>query len=130
MEQLSVFVKNEVGSLAEITTTLGEGGFNIRAFSVYDTPDFGLLRLIPDRPSEAHRYLEERGFFCKLTEVIGLPLEDRPGELNEILLKLRDAGVQVEYMYSIVLRDGGRPMIVLATEQMEEAKEALDLCQA
>lgn len=130
MKQLSVFVKNEVGSLAEITTALGHGGFNIRAFAVYDTPDFGILRLIVDRPEEAYTYLKEKEFFCRLTEVIGLPLEDRPGVLNEILLKLRDAGVQVEYMYSIVIREGKVPMIILATAQMDKAKEALGLCQA
>lgn len=129
MEQLSVFVKNEVGSMAEITRALQEGGFNIRAFAVYDTPDFGILRIILDKTREAYDYLRAKGMFCRLTEVIALPLDDRPGTLHSILSKLRDAGVQVNYMYSIVIREGKIPMIILSTEQMEEAKEALDICQ-
>ncbi len=129
MQQLSVFVKNELGTMAEITGALEKGGFNIRAFSVYDTPDFGILRLIADRTEEAYHYLTEEGFFCRLTEVIALPLEDRPGMLHEILLTLREAKVHVDYMYSIVISDTEIPMIILATEEMEEAKEALGLCQ-
>lgn len=129
MQQLSVFVKNEVGSLSEITTALEKGGFNIRAFAVYDTPDFSILRLIPDEPQEAYEYLKGEGFFCHMNEVIALPLKDRPGELNEILQTLKKAGIGVSYMYSIVLREGDIPMIILAADKPDEAKEALGLCQ-
>lgn len=127
MEQLSVFVKNEVGALAEITTSLKEGGFNLRAFSIYDTPDFSILRLITDRPGEAEAWLRNHGFFCKSSEVLGLPLEDKPGVLNDILIRLRDADVQVNYMYSLVIQDSDKPLLVLATDQMAEARKALGL---
>ncbi len=127
MKQISVFLKNEVGALAEITTAISEGGFNLRAFSLYDTPDFNIVRLITDKPDETQKFLEGKGFFCKETEVLGLPLEDRPGVLNEILVKLRDADIQVSYMYSLMMQDAGSPMLILATEQIDEAKEALGL---
>lgn len=127
MKQISVFLKNEVGALAEITTAISEGGFNLRAFSLYDTPDFNIVRLITDKPDETQKFLEDKGFFCKETEVLGLPLEDRPGVLNEILVKLRDADIQVSYMYSLMMQDAGSPMLILATEQIDEAKEALGL---
>ncbi len=127
MKQLSIFLKNELGALAEITTAISEGGFNLRAFSLYDTPDFNIVRLITDRPDETLHYLEAKGFFCKVTEVLGLPLEDKPGVLNDILLKLRDADIQVSYMYSLMMQDAGSPMLILATEQIDEARKALGL---
>lgn len=126
MQQLSIFVRNEVGALARVTEVLAEAGFNLRAFASYDTPDFSILRVIPDRPEEAFAYMQGQGFFCKLTEVLGIPLEDRPGRLHEVLALLQEKQININYIYSLVLQEeGSQPLMVLATDQLAEAKEVL-----
>ena len=100
--QLSVFIANESGRVSEVTRTLGEGGVNIRGFSVSDTADYGILRLVVDQPEEAHDQLRGAGFTVKQTEVICIDLPDQPGGLAGILKIVSDAGVNIEYVYSLI----------------------------
>lgn len=102
VRQLSVFIENKAGRITEVTDILGEAGFQIRGFAVADTADFGILRLIVDQPDEATALLKQRGFTVRETEVICIELEDRPGELSRVLRVVSDAGVNVEYVYSLV----------------------------
>jgi hypothetical protein len=102
VRQLSVFIANESGRVSEVTGVLGDAGINIRGFSVSDTADFGILRLVVDRPEEAHALLKQAGFTVKETEVICILLPDVPGGLAGVLKLVSDAGVNIEYVYSLI----------------------------
>jgi hypothetical protein len=102
VRQLSVFIANEAGRVSEVTNALGEGGINIRGFSVSDTADYGILRLIVDKPEEASALLREHGFTVKETDVICIDLPDQPGGLAGVLKVVSGAGVNIEYVYSLV----------------------------
>jgi hypothetical protein len=102
VRQLSVFIANEAGRVSEVTRVLGDGGVNIRGFSVSDTADFGILRLVVDDPVRAHVLLKEAGFTVKETEVICIDLPDQPGGLAGVLKIVSDAGVSIEYVYSLI----------------------------
>lgn len=102
VRQLSVFIANEAGRVSEVMGILGDGGVNIRGFSVSDTADYGILRVVVDKPDEAHALLKEHGFTVRETEVICIELPDVPGSLAGILKIVSDAGVNIEYVYSLV----------------------------
>ncbi len=102
IKQLSVFIANESGRVSEVTGILGDSGINIRGFSVSDTADYGILRLIVDRPDDALRILAEDGFTVRLDDVICIDLPDIPGGLSAVLKIVADAGVNIEYVYSLV----------------------------
>jgi hypothetical protein len=100
--QLSVFVANEAGRVSEVTNALGEADINIRGFSVSDTADYGILRLVVDKPAEAHDVLKRAGFTVKDTGVICIDLPDHPGGLAAVLRIVSEAGVNIEYVYSLI----------------------------
>ncbi len=100
--QLSVFIENKAGRVAEVAQILGEEDVNIRGFSVSDTADYGILRLVVDKPCEAERALREAGFTVKESDVICIDLPDHPGGLASVLRLVAEAGVNVEYVYSLI----------------------------
>ncbi|MCK8114276.1 ACT domain-containing protein [Anaerosoma tenue] len=102
VKQLSVFIANESGRVSEVTGILGEAGVNIRGFSVSDTADYGILRLVVDKPEEARDTLARDGFTVRMDDVICIDLPDRPGGLAEVLKIVSSAGVNIEYVYSLV----------------------------
>ncbi len=125
IRQISVFVENVVGSLAEVTGVLEEHTINIYAFSVMDTTEFGILRLIVDDFDRAEKVLDALGFGYKVTEVIGIELKHEVGALNRVLQMLSEAGFFVNYMYSMVLRGQSDPLMVLHVEDAREAEAFL-----
>jgi hypothetical protein len=100
--QLSVFIENKSGRVSEVTDTLGKAGVNIRGFSVSDTVDYGILRLIVDAPSVATAALRAEGFTVREDEVICIDLPDVPGGLAGVLKIVASAGVNIEYVYSLI----------------------------
>lgn len=102
VEQLSIFLENRPGRLAEVTAVLAENNINLRALALADTLEFGVLRLITDRPEDARRALSEKGFSAQVTEVLAVEVPDKPGGLNQVLTAFGEAGVNVEYMYAFV----------------------------
>jgi hypothetical protein len=100
--QLSVFISNQSGRISEVTGLLGEHDVNIRGFSVADTADYGILRLVVDDPVRAHEVLKEAGFTVREDDVICVNLPDTPGALSRVLKVVSDAGVNIEYIYSLV----------------------------
>jgi hypothetical protein len=100
--QLSVFISNQSGRISEVTGLLGEHDVNIRGFSVADTADYGILRLVVDDPARAHEVLKEAGFTVREDDVICVNLPDTPGALSRVLKVVSDAGVNIEYIYSLV----------------------------
>ncbi len=111
-KQVSVFLENKSGRLAEVCQVLGEADVNIRALCIADTSDFGILRLIVNDPARATRVLQERGFGVGEADVLALIVPDRPGGLASVLALLRDAGVNVEYMYAFFITVDGDAVVL------------------
>jgi len=102
VKQLSVFIENKAGRVSEVTDVLGDAGVNIRGFSVSDTVDYGIVRLIVDDPAKGHQALSDAGFTVKENDVICLDLPDHPGGLAGVLKVVSGAGVNIEYVYSLI----------------------------
>lgn len=125
VEQISVFLENKAGRLCEVTRILAESGINIRALSLADTSDFGILRLIVNDNTRAREVLKERGFTVGKTEVVAVEVDDRPGGLHRILDVLFRANVNVEYMYAFVQQSGDNAVIIFRFDNLEEALNIL-----
>ena len=125
IRQLSVFVENRPGSLMDVTSKLSEAHINIRAVATFDTPEFGILRLVVDKPGEAKSYLTERGFVVRVHEVMGVELEDKKGNLNQMLEILFEGQLNINYIYSFVIREGRAPVMVFSTDNYEKAAQVL-----
>jgi hypothetical protein len=102
VRQLSVFIENRAGRVSHITEVLESAGISIRGFSLADTGDFGIARLVVDEPNSAQRALERAGFLVRVGDVLCIALPDRPGELNHIFCTVASIGIDVEYAYSLV----------------------------
>ena len=118
IKQLSVFVQNEIGSLANVTSVLKDNKINLRAIASFDTPEFAILRIVVDQPEKAKEVLVEKGFAVKVSEAVAVELEDKPGVLDGMLHVIADAKLGVNYIYSIVLRNGKAPLMILNTEDL------------
>ena len=125
VEQISIFIENKSGRLAEITRILGEAGINIRALSLADTTDFGILRLIVNEVEKAKEVLKEKGFTVNKTEVVAVEVPDKPGGLSAILQALDKENTTVEYMYAFVERCGGNAVIIFRFDETDKALEVL-----
>ena len=125
IRQLSVFVENRSGSLMEVTSALVEASINIRAVASFDTPDFAILRLIVDKPTEAKGYLSEKGFVVRINEVTGAELEDEKGNLNQMLAVLAENKQNINYIYSFVIRNGKAPVMVFHTDDPNTTSKVL-----
>ena len=125
VEQISIFLENKSGRLAEVTRLLGEGGINIRALTLADTSDFGILRLIVNDNARALDILKKAGFTVGKTEVVAVEVPDRPGGLADILEQLGKAGTNVEYMYAFVEKSGDDAVVIFRFDDPEGAVELL-----
>jgi len=125
VEQISIFIENKSGRLAEVTHVLGSAGINIRALSLADTSDFGILRLIVDKTDQAKTVLKASGFTVNKTEVVAVEVPDRPLGLHGILEILDRGKVNVEYMYAFVERCGENAVIIFRFDNTEEAIRVL-----
>jgi hypothetical protein len=125
VEQISIFIENKSGRLAEVTRVLGETGVNIRALSLADTSDFGILRLIVNDSEKAKGILKERGFTVSKTEVVAVEVPDEPGGLARILQVLDGEAINVEYMYAFVEQCGGNAVIIFRFDDSDRAIRAL-----
>ncbi len=121
VDQLAVFLENKSGRLAAIAGTLSDNGVNIRALSVADTADFGILRLIVDDTEKAIRALKEEGFTVGKAEVVAVEVEDKPGGLARVLSVLHEAGINVEYMYAFVEKSGKNAVLIFRFDDPDMA---------
>ena len=126
LKQLTVFVENKQGSLVDITEALAANHVNLRALSIADTQDFGLLRLIVSDNDTAAAVLQEKGYILKITEVIGVKIGDEPGKLSKALSVLAQAGVNVEYLYAFMARTQKHAYVVLRPTDNAAAEKALE----
>lgn len=125
IEQLSVFLENEKGRLARLCRILGDAGFNLHALVVADTSEYGVVRIICDRPHAARAALEARGFAGSLTGVIAVEVPDRPGGLARLLELLDSAGMNVEYLYCFQRPGDAAAVDVLRVSDPEAASAVL-----
>jgi hypothetical protein len=125
VDQVSVFIENKLGTLAEVTGIMGEAGIDLRALSLADTADFGVLRLIVDAPGKALELLKSAGFVVSKTQVLAVPIQDSPGGLAKVLRILADAKISVEYSYAFITRKQGNAYVILRVEDNARAHGAL-----
>ena len=125
VEQISIFLENKPGGLSGVTKVLKDSGINIRALSLADTSDFGILRLIVDDVTKAKKVLNENGFAVGRTHVIAVEVPDRPGGLHSILDLLTKEGINVEYMYAFVERSSDNAVLIFRLDNIDEAIRAL-----
>lgn len=125
VKQISVFLENKSGRLAEVTSILGGSNIDISALSIADTTDFGILRLIVNRPEEAEEVLRTNGFTMSITNVIAIGVKDEPGGLARALKVLDGAGIEIEYMYAFVSKKEDEALVILKTGEPAKAEEVL-----
>ncbi len=125
VRQISVFLENKAGRLAEVTKILGSEGIDISALSIADTTDFGILRLIVNDPARAEKVLKENDFAVSLTNVIAIAVRDTPGGLSEALDILEKESIGIEYMYAFVGKSGNEAMVILKVEDPDKAVKYL-----
>ena len=125
IKQVSVFAENKPGRLAAVTEKLYERGINIRAFTIAEAGDFGIIRMVVDKTEEAYRILKEAGFTVSLTDVLGVEVKDEPGGLYRIAKALGDENINVEYVYAFT-SGGDKALIILRVDNIEKAIEVLE----
>ena len=125
IKQLSVFIENRQGRLERVTETLREHEINIASFSLADTSEYGMLRMIVSNPEEGKRVLKEEGFSAMLTDVIAVKIAQKPGTLHEVLKVLFDAGISVEYMYTLATA-GKDTSIIMKLSDINQALTVLE----
>ena len=123
--QISVFLENKSGRLSELTRALAEGGLNIRALSLAETIDYGVLRLLVDKPKEAKAVLTKAGFTVTETEVIAVAMPDQPGGLAAVVDLVTRRGLNIEYLYAFVGQRGQKAIVIFRIDDAQAAIAAL-----
>ena len=126
IKQISLFMENSTGRLAGATDLLAEAKINLRAISIADTTEFGILRLIADQPEKAVKLLKEAGFAARETDVIAVEIADEPGSLARIMALFRDEGVGIEYLYASLVHRAGKAVIVMKVDNSVAALALLE----
>lgn len=127
VKQISVFLENRRGRLAEVTQVLGENKLNIRALSLADTSDFGVLRMIIDYPDKAYMVLKEKHYTVRETDVVALEVADQPGGLAGVLKILNENAINVEYLYAFPERESVDKAIMVF--KFDDVDKAIDVMQ-
>jgi hypothetical protein len=125
LKQVSLFLENKPGRLAHVCRVMAQENINIRALSIADTTDFGVLRLIVDNPELAEEKLKARGFLVSITDVVGIKVADRPGGLVAALDQLEKENISVEYMYAFLGKCGDQAMVILRLNDNAGAVEVI-----
>lgn len=126
VKQMSVFVENTTGRLADITQILADNDIDIMAATIAEALDYGILRCIVEQPEEATKVLKEKGFSASVTEVLAVSLENKPGGFNKVLKVLADAGISVGYIYSTIKSGDGEAVIMMKVADSDQAVEILE----
>ena len=125
IKQLTVFVQNRKGTLVSVTDTLAENNVNLRALSIAETEELGILRLIVNDEKTAEKVLEEKGYLIKTIDVVGVKIGDEPGKLTAALKVLDEADINVEYLYAFMTRTEKHAYVVLRVEDNAKAEKVL-----
>jgi hypothetical protein len=125
VKQIAVFLENKSGRMAEITGVLAKNGINIRAMSLADTADFGILRLIVNDTESAQNVLKENGFTVGTTEVLVIEVMDKPGGLASVLQIISENKLNIEYMYAFTQKSGETGLIIFRFDEIDTAMDTL-----
>ena len=125
IKQLTVFIQNKKGTVVSVTEILAKNDINLRALSIAETQDFGILRLIVSDEAKAEKVLRENGYLIKVIDVVGVKIGDAPGKLTAALDVLDKANLNVEYLYAFMARTEKHAYVVLRVEDNEEAESIL-----
>ncbi len=125
LQQISVFLENRPGVLAELTALLGEGGVNIRALSIAESRDFGVVRMIVPDPVSAAALLDEKGYSIQVVEVLAVEVTDEPGGLGRALRELAEERLNVDYLYTFMNKLSENAVIVLRIDNLDYARSVL-----
>ena len=125
IKQLTVFVENRKGTMVSVTETLSDNNVNIRALSIAETQDFGILRLIVNEEEKAMKALEEKDYLVKAIDVVGVKIGDEPGKLSKALEVLGKEEINIEYLYAFMARTEKHAYVVLRVADNEAAEKAL-----
>lgn len=125
IKQLSVFLENKKGRVCAAADVLAQNAINIRALSLADTSEFGILRLIVDRPEDGKKALNSEGMIVRLTDVLSLTMNDAPGGTLGVLRALAENGISVEYMYAGVSKLSGKAFMIIQADDLEAAEKLL-----
>jgi len=123
--QISVFLENKKGRLYEVASLLGENSINIRALTIAESEDFGVLRMVVDKPDEAVKILKDKGFVSTITDIIAVEVEDNPGGLSDILKVIYESRINIEYMYAFVEKRSNKALLVFRFDDIDGAIEIL-----
>ncbi|MER2013019.1 MAG: acetolactate synthase [Methanobrevibacter sp.] len=119
IKQLSIFLQNRMGSLSKPLEVLSDADVNIRAMCMADTSEFGILRLVVDNPEQGKDALEENGFLVKITEIIGVEMNDTPGGLTSVLKVIKDNEIDLEYLYAFTHEKEGKAILLLHSDDID-----------
>lgn len=125
VKQISIFIENKPGALAEVTKFIAESKINLKALSIADTQEFGILRIITDNPDNARELLKNEGYTVTATSVLAVELSDTPGSMASILAVLSDAGVSVEYTYAFMSNVQNKAYMIFRVDNNDKATNAL-----
>ena len=125
IRQLTVFVENKPGTVVSVTDKLSEHNINLRALSIAEAKEFGILRIIVNDEAKAEKILSEAGYLIKITEVIGVKISDEPGKLSEALKVLDENKINMEYLYAFMSRTEKHAYVVIRVEDNRGAEDAL-----
>ena len=125
IKQLTVFIQNKKGTVVSVTEILAKNNINLRALSIAETQDFGILRLIVNDEAAAEKVLKENGYLIKVIDVVGVKIGDEPGKLTAALDVLDKANINVEYLYAFMARTEKHAYVVLRVEDNNEAESVL-----
>jgi hypothetical protein len=125
IKQISLFVENKPGRMAKVSKTLSDAGVNIRALTVAEAGDFGVIRMVVDDPEKGYQVLHDSGFTVSETEVLAVEMRDIPGGLYEIVNTLGESGVNVDYAYAFVTTKAERAMLIIRVDNLEKARKVL-----
>lgn len=124
--QISIFLENAAGRLAEVTRVLKDGGVNLRALMIADTADFGILRVITDDPERAIRILESAKFTTKTTDVLAVTVSDKVGSLADVLALFEKNGINIEYLYAALDKIGETAVIIFKVDDIEKGLRVVE----
>ncbi len=124
LTQISIFLENRKGRLYDVCSLLGENKINIRALTVAESEEFGILRIVVDKPQETAQILKKNGFVASLTDIVAVEVEDKPGGLARILAVLSKSNINVEYMYGFVEKKSNKALLVF---RFDDPDKAIDL---
>jgi hypothetical protein len=126
IQQISIFLENAAGRLAEVTRVLKDGGVNLRAIMIADTADFGILRIIVDEPAKAIAILEKAQFTTKTTDVLSVTISDKVGSLADVLALFEKNGINIEYLYAALDKVGETAVVIFKVENLDKGLKVVE----